>query len=1224
MKSIIEKIKAKLPLKRWKNKDKTEFTDLAPIDEIPNGDEYLNALGWALYNDRVKNIALAGPYGAGKSSIIETYLKRNKKVKRKSLRISMATFIETAMNEDGTPRKVDMEREEIEVGILKQLFYKVNYKKIPQSRYRKLHKVGWKRIWICLIGLSIILSLMAYIFFPVGFNSSINKIVTAGSSIKLSSLYSVLLFGALVLVILAVVAIVYRSISSHFKVKEIKFPVDATVKCEADSNETVFNKNIDEIVYFFEETKYRFVFFEDLDRLEEPSIFVHLRELNTLLNNYDVIKEQIIFVYAVKDDIFSEIDRTKFFDFIVPVIPIINSTNSGEIFLEKLDDSRKKGILHEISQDFVLDVSPYISDMRILQNIYNEFVVYKKTLRTGQELNLLDEQMMALIIFKNLYPRDFADIQMEKGVIKQAFIDKQEYLELKQTEILDAMDEIVTALEGVQDEALKSIKELKISLLCEITDWKGIAQQITPQGASTTYASNVLRDDFNLSKWSDLDECSVIYNNWDGAGGYSFTFLKFSEVCTSYFEREKSIRIIEEGRVAEEQERAKQLTKQLHDISSWTIQRLVQKFGAETVLSENVRENKFLVFLLRRGYIDEKYANYINYFKGNSITKEDMNFILAVKNMELQPFNYSLTKTPMVAQRLQVYEFEQKPIYNFDLLECMLSSDSHREKLNTFIKQLSDEDELSWKFIDEFMDLTEHQYKFIKMLAYAWSNMWGYIVKNTMLTYERKIQYFSLIISNVGIETIIAMNANNEISGFIERNEDILQKLALIESGKVIDVIKNLHVVFSKVKIEDVSEEVLDYVFDNNCYELNPLMIERVVEYKNKTCIPDLKGKNYTTIIKLGYASLIKYVRDNLSQYIEKVIFSEEHNFDEKEQINDLLERSIDDPELCMRIIDHAEFYMEDITYCCKHIIDEVGLTVTTATTVKQIWNYLLKSNKTFPSWKNVNSYWSKFKFTQDLRDFIASHTENLVNADSQCIGDDFIREFIYDEIDDEVFKVLLPCIRMDNFNIVLDSVTENRLSIMIECRYFEFTVERYEEIKKSLPDLCVEFILQNQDDYITVIDNIQMESKLLESLLFSRRLGVEVAQKILYSYGASYMTNRIAVDLQSRGLTINLEIFNAAWVCLDEAGKQKLMLEHLELLDADALHSCFVELEKLYLDFLDRSKQHVVKLANTSDNRKLAERLMEVNYITSCSYKEITESEMAREVILCRVKAIK
>lgn len=132
-----------------------------------------------------------------------------------------------------------------------------------------------------------------------------------------------------------------------------------------------------------------------------------------------------------RDDIFTDTDRTKFFEFIIPVIPIINSTNSGEIFLQKLEESEKKGIVHEISQEFILDVSPYVEDMRILQNIYNEFIVYKETIRTDQELKLSDETMMALIIFKNLYPREFAELQMERGVVKQAFEDKQRYIQLE-------------------------------------------------------------------------------------------------------------------------------------------------------------------------------------------------------------------------------------------------------------------------------------------------------------------------------------------------------------------------------------------------------------------------------------------------------------------------------------------------------------------------------------------------------------------------------------------------------------------------------------------------------------------------------------------------------------------------------------------------------------------------------------------------------------------------
>lgn len=90
---------------------------------------------------------MAGPYGSGKSSIIETYLKQLKQhdeIRKKSLRVSMATFIENETDKDGNYKKIPLEQDEIEVGILKQLFYKVDYKDIPQSRYRKLIGVSYQ------------------------------------------------------------------------------------------------------------------------------------------------------------------------------------------------------------------------------------------------------------------------------------------------------------------------------------------------------------------------------------------------------------------------------------------------------------------------------------------------------------------------------------------------------------------------------------------------------------------------------------------------------------------------------------------------------------------------------------------------------------------------------------------------------------------------------------------------------------------------------------------------------------------------------------------------------------------------------------------------------------------------------------------------------------------------------------------------------------------------
>lgn len=88
--------------------EKSEYKGFTPEKEIKNGEEYLNALDWALRNPDVKNIALSGPYGSGKSSIIQSYMQKHPSVK--ALNISLATFdVENSQNDENI----------IEEGILK-------------------------------------------------------------------------------------------------------------------------------------------------------------------------------------------------------------------------------------------------------------------------------------------------------------------------------------------------------------------------------------------------------------------------------------------------------------------------------------------------------------------------------------------------------------------------------------------------------------------------------------------------------------------------------------------------------------------------------------------------------------------------------------------------------------------------------------------------------------------------------------------------------------------------------------------------------------------------------------------------------------------------------------------------------------------------------------------------------------------------------------------------
>lgn len=1210
--------------------DYFEYRDLAPIDNIENGDKYIEALNWAFQNKKVKNIALTGPYGAGKSSVIETFLaqddKKNNKgfsfrantIRKKSLKISMATFFKgKALENAESEEKIEVDADEVENGILKQLFYKVEPGKIPQSRYRKIHKIKFLPVLVGVLAVMIFTAILSDIFVPEKFSTFVETVSNFLSRKKLSHINTYFFIGMLFAVTSGIIAYLYCTVISRFRIKEVKLPSDTTIQSGREESDSVFNKNLDEIMYFFEATGYRIVFFEDLDRLDNPKIFVHLRELNNLLNNDDAIKgKPIVFVYAVRDDIFSKEDRTKFFDFIIPIVPVINETNSGEILLQRLQEAKGKGVEHNISQGFVLDVSPYISDMRVLQNIYNEFVIYKDTLRTTQELSLSDEQMLAMIIFKNIHPSDFADIQSESGVIKQAFEDKQRFISAKKQEMQAEIDDYETTVKRYQTDSMKSVREIKYAMFGELMGRLGTPESLRA-GWDAISASEIMDDKFDLSKLlsKKYDEIHYCYGS-----GYSGQTSINKETLKAYIERWKEINRIRKIGLQEIQEKIQELRMQQHDLSGLSLAKLLEEYLPEEVLLETVRRNKLLVFLLRRAYIDEKYASYINYFKGTSITKDDMNFILSVKNQEPLTFDYQLTKTPMVIQRLQEYEFEEKAIYNFTLLEELLS-EGESVKLSAFINQLSDEKETSWRFIDEFFSCTKQREGFIQLLAEKWTGLWMYISADATMSYDHKLEYLCEIMNTSLISVIEALNANGSMTAFYEQHEDILQRLESCENGKIISVIQCLNVHFTRLLIENVANNILDAVFDGKFFVLDQEMIQTIVRYKNSSMVGDLTTRPYSTLIALRYLPLLQYVQDNIELYVREIVLTNEALKDSTEDIIDLLKRLDGMTELQIQIVRQEQFVLSNIEDCAGDLAQK------NKEQWSAVWDELLMENIIEPNWNNIIKYWKIYNLTDTLKEYVSTQVDVLKTADTTVVSDEFIKEFINSEFNGEIQRKLIPVLKMDDFDMDVSTIDPFTLKIMIDCRYFAFSAERYKSLAAISPNLGVDFITQNQDDFMAVKNSITMSGDLFESLMLSEHIQKEYKDELFVEYAESRMTAGVAMKISALKLPVTKDIVDTAMNCVDQQDKAEILFANIGVYGAGELPRKFNELGGIYVNLADRTKRHEVLLPATLEYYSLAEYLKNIGYITSVEekiekqYDTALEKEKTQKFLKLRIK---
>ncbi len=199
-----------------------------------------------------------------------------------------------------------------------------------------------------------------------------------------------------------------------------------------ENDDSYFDKYLNEVLYLFENSDADVIIFEDMDRYHVHQIFEKLREINTLINNKRTLERNtpLRFFYLLRDDMFVSKDRTKFFDFIIPTVPVVDGSNSYDQFIKHF---KQGGIFELFDRDFLQGLSLYIDDMRILKNIYNEFVIYHNRI---QSIELSNNKLLAIITYKNIFPKDFGDLQLSLGFVHTLFENKTEHV-LKELKNID-------------------------------------------------------------------------------------------------------------------------------------------------------------------------------------------------------------------------------------------------------------------------------------------------------------------------------------------------------------------------------------------------------------------------------------------------------------------------------------------------------------------------------------------------------------------------------------------------------------------------------------------------------------------------------------------------------------------------------------------------------------------------------------------------------------------
>lgn len=419
---LVERRRAGLPL-RWTPDEALRPWALASFrPQLREAHEpYVRYLVTAL-RDRSdsgpRNIALSAGYGLGKSSVMRGVVRA---FPRRVVHVTLGPLKRGvgATPASLKPAQLEAEVRSVQQEVVKQLLYSATQVELPRSRFRRLDRFRLR------IALPIAAPIAALVMLVIYNNRLAPRVEELLESLAISTAVA---YGLAWALLVAVLVIVVAGLGRVVRIGKVSAGSNSIELTTDDKGVDYFDRYLDEIVYFFQQTRRDIVVFEDIDRFGNAEVFEELRELNTLLNQAGQIRRKPIrFVYSVRDSLFdewpadSDVDlplslrratqRMKFFDLVVPMVPTITHRTARDV----VRDLRKTYAEVALSEELVQEVARHVPDMRVLTGILNELKVFRSLLNGAGRPELDVDESFAVVTYKVHEARDFELVQFNES-----------------------------------------------------------------------------------------------------------------------------------------------------------------------------------------------------------------------------------------------------------------------------------------------------------------------------------------------------------------------------------------------------------------------------------------------------------------------------------------------------------------------------------------------------------------------------------------------------------------------------------------------------------------------------------------------------------------------------------------------------------------------------------------------------------------------------------------
>lgn len=1039
-------------------------------------------------NGKIRNIAVSGGYSVGKSSYLLSF--KHNHPNFHYVQISLAKFLDvnklendaiarkpTVIGGDNTEEDKQLS-ERIEESITQQLLYSAKTKSLPNSRLQRIHEHSKKKLVSGAISICSVVVALGQIFKAEYIIKTVNRIYP-GDKWKTENVQHIGDIIAYTILIAACLYIAYNLYRIFLNSSLSRVSIKSG-KIDFSSHGSVLHQHLDEIIYYFEKTNANVVIFEDMDRFDKIEVFNTLREINGLLNNTSQIAHPIYFIYAVKDSLFEQKERVKFFDLLLPIVPVVNSNNAKERLIERLtsvgyciDSSCKCDNLH-LNKILVHTSAFYMDDMRLINNFVNEFIIYKERLFSkASELNI--NKLYSTILLKNLYPKEYSELLERKGVISDVFNSieqaKQEYITLIRSQIKGLNNDLIecsrlTELSHLENNLIFTFLFSKVKITSNI-------ESLTLEKGGVINLISVPSDKELFTENSDITHYSTnsVYSPHCLNPVKNTREFKNSK-GHSYLESRKYIELLSENKNQKLRNIIKKHESEIKTLNHLSLSELLERESlCNNVLTGLDDEFGALTFLLKQGFFSNDYYDYISYFYKGTLTQNDKRLLLLLRQGIALSVEQNIEKPESFIEELSHFDMAQGKAVNLDLIQHLLNC-KHDSILTSIINDCSDH-------IDKLFEVSSQieNYDLLDKLLVLLNKHNQAAISSLMLkTNENNNEehLISLLVS--ALKCVIL----DDFKKIIEANEQVLNSINSIENLNELYKLtigidtpaskyfwgRGSEIKFEKLSIEHGSVSCLDQVLKSEMYQLTEPNYTAILNFLLREMDYQSKSLSYKDVLLTQNNIFIAQVNKNIEKFIELSVLNN-FNEDEKSFVNLL---NLDDLSLqsTEAVIQSSLIYVSDIKAINKLGTPELLVCHSKIkNTLTNLVSYYSDGISEIKEYDLDEKAWGNLK--TNLVIFINDNgidTSNYSTLDHENETETFIKEIILNSgIENSQFEDFITKYTFESGLVVDCDLNEDKWELFITHICMKADVDIFNTIPMTFIDANIQYLEKFWDD---------------------------------------------------------------------------------------------------------------------------------------------------------------